>query len=746
MNHGKSNLLPRWSVYVLGYLLSLQILSATATITVNWTATGYAASGRGNYLVVKGGAVYGTPTVEPASTSCFCDSGTFSFTAYETAYYWLRIAYQSPTLGEINSAPVLMPASFGTTTYTLTLDAASGAAQWQTNAPATTNCYTCPVVAPNDYCKRHYFYKDSDSSLLGFIDINPGEALKTFTHCVTTGSFSVRHVVGPCDGDPAHPTYDYGTNQSALGWVTNSTAGVPNGAPITTPGQAASTNLGFSGASGAAKDSTLQEGFSALRDVLVEGFNNDAARQGIQNSVLASVLGYEETQSAGQAVGNAALSGIKNDTAAIVISSATIANKASSMDISLGDIRTGQTAGNLTLTGIKSDTGNLPGIKTDTGGIKTDTAGIKSDTVGIKTDTGGIKTDTAGIRTDLSGVNTKLTDLANILNGSSSGLPSLASHADLVTANTHLGNMEVDLSYTRGAVVSIDGKMTTVNTSLSSIDARASTANTYLSSIVTAVNDSADATAGLGTKLDTINTSVGGVGSKVQTFNDDFRSFTNMFKDGDVAHIGDRLSAQHSAAEAAADATAGLFTSAASGLAAPTTGAGSGSALAFTVAGFHFDGNPLTHPTMGPMASAIKSAITWFVTAVYVFCCWKCTQAYLMSIMQVQQAKAPDVSIFGNNFGLALGIPIAIAMTVAIAAVPAVAMAVISTDVSALFGSHPLATMSSAGSAGSTVMYLVNGFLPIDVILVDLVAYLTFSLTVASVYSIAATIVRFLIG
>jgi len=585
-------------------------------------------------------------------------------------------------------------------TLTFTLYWNSG--ETNSGGAPTTNCWSEGLYNSGVEPLCYTFANAATGAQLGSGTIPP-QSSRVLQVCNTSATHPVQVRQFYCSVGSGANDYIYTNNNWATSNTNDGWGQAPNGV--------ASTNLTFSGDAGDAKDSTLREGFSTLRDLLYEQANRDAAQQAAQAATLTSIdskagaLAGIKTDTAAIATSTA---GIKTDTAAIASSAATAATKLNSIDITAGDIRTAVNSLNTT---VGSQSANIASIK------------VASETS------------------------------ASVLSGN---LPDIKTHVNYIrtateAANTVLANnlpdMKTHLSYIRTADEGILAGVGTINTTLTSIDGRVATLNGnldgvegLLQNIYTTVGDART----LAHNDSMAMTNVLGGGQAVQIA--DFRAYTNMFKDGSVG-VDERLAEQQSAGEAAGQAQSDSIAALSSGaVAVPTGVGGAGSVFVISALGRTFNLDPLTNAKTAWLAPAVRSALIWFVTIALLFACWESLQRYLIAGQQARQASAPDVSVFGNSFGTLLGIPIAAAMTVAIAAIPAIGIALLGSLPQTAWTGNPFDGMFDGGSAGSAAMYLATAFLPIDIILADIVIYFVFTTTIASVYSLSCTICRFLLG
>jgi len=165
-----------------------------------------------------------------------------------------------------------------------------------------------------------------------------------------------------------------------------------------------------------------------------------------------------------------------------------------------------------------------------------------------------------------------------------------------------------------------------------------------------------------------------------------------------------------------------------------------GSAFVLTFRGYTIDANPANYPQVVSLAAGVKTFITWGVRALFLLGITGIMQAYLTQLGAVRQASAPNVAVLGNEFGAAFAIPLAIAITLALAGVSSFAVSYIGQHVGVL-GENPFASFS-----GSALMYLVNLFIPVTVILTHIGLYLVWRIKFAGIWAGVTTAVRFLIG
>jgi hypothetical protein len=586
-------------------------------------------------------------------------------------------------------------------------------------APVVTNTFRVCSATTVGHTICNWFYNDATGALVGQNTLPPGQTV-CFEY-TTTGSGNtptIRQMTGECDLGPS-AAYNNGTNSywnpatgqfNGNGYTSGSGTNneLTGGAFVTPPGKAFSTNLGFSGASGSAKDSTLQEGFSALRDELVNDYNGSAARQGQLLSTAQAQLTVANASDAKLSTLNTTATGIKSDTAGIKTDTAAIStgignisSKATSIDTSLGDIRTLDTARNTKLDTLNTSVGAVgttaTAIKTSTDAVKTSVDAVNSAMVHNNTALDQIAaymTYSEDNHTFLGRLDTK----ATAANASLDGI-----YNQLVAANGHVDGLE-------GLLGTIDGDLDTLNAT--SLQIR-------------------DGVYGITNGMDN--------GAAI-------RGFTNRFKDLVPGAIDSRLTDQHNSGVSAFSDTKDLFDGTISGIATPSAaGVGNGDALTIHVAGFTFDCNPVTSTKFGPMCAALKVALTWCVTVLYCFAIWKCTQKHVLAGQLAQQTRAIQLDFFGNSIGTALGIPAAIAICVALAAIPAFGLAFLNSAAAggSLFSGNPFTTIGGA-SGGS--LYLAQSMIPLDTIVEDIALYFVYSISVTGVYAFATNLVRFVIG
>jgi len=154
--------------------------------------------------------------------------------------------------------------------------------------------------------------------------------------------------------------------------------------------------------------------------------------------------------------------------------------------------------------------------------------------------------------------------------------------------------------------------------------------------------------------------------------------------------------------------------------------------------GFSFDLNPLGHG-FDNVAAVCKTMLTWFVTACYMLGCIMVVKEAMYAAAASNQAQAASSTPFISS-GTAL--VMAGAITVALAAIPALLATQVGGVVSVIAGSP----FSGAGGPMGMAIGLANAFIPLDLIITDVLLYIGFRVTVGALFWVSTTVVRFLVG
>jgi len=203
----------------------------------------------------------------------------------------------------------------------------------------------------------------------------------------------------------------------------------------------------------------------------------------------------------------------------------------------------------------------------------------------------------------------------------------------------------------------------------------------------------------------------------------------------------------NTAAQSAAGVSAGSGGSASiSNLSSITAGTLSGSSAAnvpwtVTVGGVSVDLNPLNLTGMATMAAWVRLLMTWLVTVSYLMLLAKYADEWVWAAASAQQAKASGQSVLGTNLNTPVALAMAAVITIAVAVIPAFVVSWISPIKSGL--------ATSLGSSDSIVgkcILLMNAFLPLDLMLGNLIGAVSFKLAGSSVFFGVSTAVRFLVG
>jgi len=155
--------------------------------------------------------------------------------------------------------------------------------------------------------------------------------------------------------------------------------------------------------------------------------------------------------------------------------------------------------------------------------------------------------------------------------------------------------------------------------------------------------------------------------------------------------------------------------------------------------GFSFDLNPL-NGTFGSFAAWARHAFLWVLTLGYVLWVIKEVLGAMYAGPSAQQAGSASV-VPGLSSGSAL--VMAGAMTVALATIPAVAVTTLGGGLFSVLGISIFTGATGPIAEGCAV---ANAFFPVEESITYALAGLTFKFTLASVFWVATTLVRFLVG
>lgn len=163
-----------------------------------------------------------------------------------------------------------------------------------------------------------------------------------------------------------------------------------------------------------------------------------------------------------------------------------------------------------------------------------------------------------------------------------------------------------------------------------------------------------------------------------------------------------------------------------------------------SLAGHSFDLNPMNIPFVAAAASWLRGLITWAFWAFFLLYAWKYLDASMSAAMRTQQSASAGTSIAGTNINTVTALAMAALIVVATAAVPAFAVTYLS-------GSGGLAAISvnpftSADSVVRQAVWLMDNFIPIDLLVTGLVTFLIYRASLSGITYLAMGTIKFLVG
>jgi len=161
--------------------------------------------------------------------------------------------------------------------------------------------------------------------------------------------------------------------------------------------------------------------------------------------------------------------------------------------------------------------------------------------------------------------------------------------------------------------------------------------------------------------------------------------------------------------------------------------------------GYTMNLNPLANEGIAVIASGTRSILVWLITCVYFIALWQCFDTKMSDVTKARQASTAGTTVLGENVNAVSATLMATAITVAALAIPGFMVAWWSDhgSVSSFLSAGPLSGVTGIFAHS---IALANAFIPLDVIIADVVGYMVFRVSCTSLYFTVSTIIRYLVG
>jgi len=166
-----------------------------------------------------------------------------------------------------------------------------------------------------------------------------------------------------------------------------------------------------------------------------------------------------------------------------------------------------------------------------------------------------------------------------------------------------------------------------------------------------------------------------------------------------------------------------------------------------TIAGMTIDANPVNSALFGPLISSVKEWIRYLILGLYTWAVFRRLDDVLSKAQLPQQARIPQVTIFGNNVGAALATVVVTTLATLMVTIPTVLLGLWQGDANvATFISSGSTLFTGAAGPVQMAVGLFEAFVPLDTLFTCIVSLFVVYVKSRAILWLSSMIIRFLIA